>query len=340
MFVVGPSGSDANSCTSTAPCATLDHAYHLAKPGNTVTVTTGTYSTQTLTYDATKVGASSDVVFKAAPGALAILGGLIVDGASHVSIIGGSNGDLSSPTSGLTLSPHPLTMNSGRDLTFQNCASYVTAKNLDMRGFFVNGSDHVVISGGTVGGVDNAQANPLITGPYQGRGTSYCSAEEPYAINISNVLFHDVLRTNFPQGHPDCLQISGTTGTVLDGNHFIRCGTADVLARPAPGIWSSNVIDNLVIQNNALTAPVEGWNVLYLGGPTDACGSVAVINNISNSDLSSFVCGSYASLRVVGNAMSSMSAYSCRLVTARPGVVFDQNSVAVGPSCGTNGRVG
>ena len=124
-----------------------------------------------------------------------------------------------------------------------------------MESFFITGADHITVTGGTTGGVDNAQVNPLISGPYQGRGTSYCSAEAPDAIVVQNVLLHDVLRTNIPAGHPDCLQIAGTTGTLLDGNRFVRCGTADVLVRPALNIWTGNVIDNVTIEYSLTLGP-------------------------------------------------------------------------------------
>jgi hypothetical protein len=336
-LVVAIGGSDSNPCSALAPCASFDRAYHVAKPGDTVRVSAGSYPLQTLTYDATKAGATTDVVFQAAAGALARLRGLTLDGTSHVTFVGASSGDLSNPSSGLTLSPTPGTMNSGGFLKATNCASHITAQNLDMESFFITGADHITIRGGTVGGVDNGQLNPFITGPYQGRGTSYCSAEAPKAIVVQNVLFHDVLRTNFPAGHPDCLQIAGTTDTLLDGNRFVRCGTADVMVRPALNIWAGNIIDNLVIQNNSLTPPVEGSNVLFLGGPTDTCGAVSLLNNTSTVGLSSFTCSSYKSLHVIGNHMNSMSAWACSSVLRLSTVVFDSNAYLVGPTCGTHG---
>ena len=42
-YYVSPSGSDSNPCTQASPCATPDHAFNLASPGETVQVAPGTY---------------------------------------------------------------------------------------------------------------------------------------------------------------------------------------------------------------------------------------------------------------------------------------------------------
>jgi pectate disaccharide-lyase len=42
-YYVSPTGSDANPCTHVSPCATPDHAFTIASPGDTVQVAPGTY---------------------------------------------------------------------------------------------------------------------------------------------------------------------------------------------------------------------------------------------------------------------------------------------------------
>ena len=49
------SGSDTSSCTSLAPCRTLDRAYKVAKHGFVVEVAAGTYPGQTLSADSTNI---------------------------------------------------------------------------------------------------------------------------------------------------------------------------------------------------------------------------------------------------------------------------------------------
>jgi hypothetical protein len=62
---VSPVGSDAGPCTRAAPCAGFDRAYRQAKPGDTVEVGCGTYSSQAIMRDRKKDGASEYVKFVA-----------------------------------------------------------------------------------------------------------------------------------------------------------------------------------------------------------------------------------------------------------------------------------
>ena len=58
---VAPSGSDSASCTRSAPCGSLERAYRLAAPGQTVRLASGTYSDTSLPLDPAK-RAAQDVV--------------------------------------------------------------------------------------------------------------------------------------------------------------------------------------------------------------------------------------------------------------------------------------
>ena len=306
---VSPSGSNAGNCGLAAPCASFDRAYHVAQPGQIVQVAAGSYPLQRMTFDATKSSATGNVTFQSAPGQLAIVAGISGDGISHVTFVGSSTRNLAPPTSGITLKPQPAAMDAGGDFELQNCSRFVVLRNMDMRQFGVNGSDNVTIDGGTVGGYDNSGGDSFVGGPYQGRGTSYCTAENPSNVLITHLLFHDVQRTNFPTAHPDCLQFYGTASTVVDGNVFVRCGTSDLLARPnAP-----YTIDSLTIQNNVFSPSSEsGGAIMVLGSRTDACGRIVVAYNTSFADaLSAFDCGSYQSLEVVGNYQNSLTQFAC-----------------------------
>jgi hypothetical protein len=243
----------------------------------------------------------------------------------HVTFIGGSQGDLSAPSTGLTLRTSPGTMNTGSDFNATTCSSSVVVKDIDMRQFGINGSDNITIDGGTVGGYDNSGGDSHVGGPYQGRGTATCAAENPFGILIAGVLFHDVLRTNLPTAHPDCLQFYGTAGTVVDGNRFVSCGTSNIMARPNPGLWSGNTLDNLVLRNNSFTPSVEGGAVAVLGSVGDSCGNIAVLNNTSTAGLSAFSCGSYASLVVTGN-VAAIPSYTCAMALKKASVAFSGNS--------------
>jgi hypothetical protein len=332
---VAPGGSDNNACSQASPCRTFDRAYHLALPGQTVRVVGGTYPAQQLTRDATKVNASSNVVFQSVAGQLAVVSGLTLADVHHVTFLGSSAGDLSAPSSGLTLRTSPSTMNTGSDLNITSCSSSVVVKDVDMHQFGIDGSDNVTIDGGTVGGYDNSGGDSHVGGPYLGRGTATCAAENPFGILITRVLFHDVQRTNLPSAHPDCLQFFGTAGTIVDGNRFANCGTSNIMARPNPGLWSGNTLDNLVIRNNSFTPATEtNGAVAVLGAAPDACGNIAVLNNTSTGGLSAFSCGSYASLVVSGN-VAVIPSFTCKVTLAKPNVSFSGNSNCNSNSQGT-----
>jgi hypothetical protein len=312
MLFLAPNGSDGGSCSSTSPCLTFDRAYHAAAPGQTVQVGAGTYPVQRMSRDASKIGEVANVVFQSAPGELAVLAGIVGDDISHVTFLGNSSRDLAPPHSGLTLKSQPLAMDTGGDFTVQNCSSYVTVHGVDMRQFAVNGSDHITIDGGSVGGYDNSGGDSFVGGPYQGRGTSTCTAENPSNILLTHLIFHDVQRTNLPSAHPDCLQFYGTASTIIDGNSFVRCGTSNIIARPNVGSWAGNTIDSLVIQNNFFTPSVEGGAVMVLGAHDDVCGRFVVDYNTSTADaLSAFDCAKYASLEIVGNYQHGQTQYAC-----------------------------
>jgi hypothetical protein len=321
VLFVTSTGSDSAPCSTSAPCRSFDRAYHLATPGQIVQIAAGTYPPQTMTYDASKAGATANVVFESVPGQLAVVGGIVGDGISHVTFVGDSHRDLTPPTAGITLKPTPAAMDTGADFHVKNCARFVDVENIDMRQFGIEGSDNITIDGGTVGGYDNLGGDSFVGGPYLGRGTPYCNAENPASILITHVVFHDVLRTNLPSAHPDCLQFYGTASSVVDGNVFLRCGTSDLIARPNLGLWSGDTIDSLVIQNNILTPAVEGGAILVLGAHADVCGHIVVAYNTSTGDgLSPFDCASYGSLEVVGNYQRGQLQFACSVILPKAAV--------------------
>jgi hypothetical protein len=333
---VAPNGADVNPCTSARPCASFDRAYHVAAPGQTVWVLAGTYPAQALSRDATKVGASANVTFQTPAGQLAVVSGITLNDVHHATFLGASTGNLSAATSGLTLKPNPAQMNTGSDFLVASCSSSILVKNIDMRQFGVNGSDTVTFDGGSVGGYDNSSGDSSVGGPYQGRGTSTCAAENPSNILITRVLFHDVQRTNMPTAHPDCLQFFGTSGAVVDSSTFVRCGTSNVMARPATGLWSGNVIDNLTFSNNLFSPAVEGGAEVVVGAHQDVCGAVTFTGNDGGAGgISSFDCSSYTKLLVTNNTFGGMSRYGCQVLSATRNLVLTGNRFAAGAfSCG------
>jgi hypothetical protein len=336
---VSPTAAEGAPCTQIAPCNSLNHAYHVVQAGGTVVLLAGQYPAQTITRDVGKLGSTTNVTFQAAPAALAVVNGIQLAAVDHVTFLGGSPGNLNSTSSGITLKANPSAMNTGADFTITLCSRYVTVQNIDMHQFAINGSDNVTISGGTVGGYDNTTGDSYVSGPYLGRGSSICAAENPFAITITHVLFHDVTAPS--TWHPDCLQFYGTAGTVVSGNTFVRCGTSNVMARPATGIWIGNTIDNLVFQNNAFSPSVVGGKEVDVGANTDSCGNVTFTGNDAGAgNLSPLQCGSYKSLTVTQNHFGVFSKYECQITLARLNVIFASNIFRTNPLCGSNPQLG
>src|ERR687888_416919 len=73
---VSPSGSDGAACTQAAPCRSMDRAYRVAQPGETVELAGGSYPAQTVNADGAKAVGSADVLFRPAAGATVTLGDL------------------------------------------------------------------------------------------------------------------------------------------------------------------------------------------------------------------------------------------------------------------------
>jgi pectate disaccharide-lyase len=61
-WYVSPTGSDSNPCSQSSPCATPDHAFNLASPGQTVQVATGTYDYASSTAQFTKSGTAGNYI--------------------------------------------------------------------------------------------------------------------------------------------------------------------------------------------------------------------------------------------------------------------------------------
>ena len=134
---LSPTGSDAAPCTRAAPCASLDRAYRLAKPGQVVELAAGVYPAQGL--GSAPKPSAAHVVFQPAPGAtVSFAGRLALDGTTHVTL------------SGLTLA---RTGPTDRSLFVASCTSDITLEGLTGETFFIEeGTSQLTFKGGSWGG--------------------------------------------------------------------------------------------------------------------------------------------------------------------------------------------
>jgi hypothetical protein len=140
VVYVSPHGSDKAACTRAAPCKSFDRAYVVAKPGQTILLAAGTYPSQLVKVDPTKVKARSNVVFRPAPGATVTIAGELTMMGSHATFLGSASPfdfKLRKLTSVAT--PGPTTSN------------HVDFVNLDGETFTIGPNDHITIKGGDWG---------------------------------------------------------------------------------------------------------------------------------------------------------------------------------------------
>jgi chitodextrinase len=280
---ISPSGSDSNACTQAAPCRSFDRAYHVAQPGQTVQMAGGDYGGQSLTYDGSKVNASSNVVFVPAPGATVTASGELSVRASasqpvaHVEIDNVRFGDV-----------------------YLRYANNVVLRNDAMAFFFLRDTVNVQILGGEVYGNSDA-ISPTI-------GTSVTGGAGAKNTLIDGVSFHDVNRANNPTAHTECLFIQESSGTVVRNSSFTRCEIFDVYLNPIMGgsvtgaVLDHNTFDATsptgyyAVRSNvaqySVTNNVFGQGISWdtPGTTIDGCGNTAAGSGFTLADFLAAAC--------------------------------------------------
>jgi hypothetical protein len=200
---VAPTRSDSGSCTRSAPCGSLQRAYRLAAPGQTVKLAGGTYSDTSLPQDATKRTAD-DVVIEPAAGATPTFAAPLHIGARNVELRGLQLQD--------TLQI---------DATAQN----LTLRGLNIRNFqiFSNGAQaprNISFIGGSAG--PSVDDNNRIGS----NGTS--TTASPTNILIDGMRIHDFTLSPGSDAHVECLQVWAADGlrSATAAFAIARCSTS------------------------------------------------------------------------------------------------------------------
>jgi hypothetical protein len=364
---LSPSGSDANPCTSSAPCRTFDRAYRAAQPGATVDVAGGLYpatdagaNTIRINRDPAKTN-SADVVFRCTAGSNVNFDAAnftII--ASHITFQGscfrfrslwtGQSGDSSADSD---------------DLTFDG---------VHMSGFEIIGSSNITIRNSEVGpnvacyaNGDTSKAssswcqNNSSTGEdwYYQHGQCNCGIYEPKIQPNSGGYVSDniVLENNWIHDQQTRASDSNVGGSyalhnggmlieescgcsiTLRGNRFERNVTYDIQGDPSPS--------GVTVENNSFGAPyntLDQGNSKILGfkaidltlrtnGQTGLSNWLIRFNSIETGlrigDGATWQ--SYSNVRVVGNIWGGGQ----QCLAGVSGVSYDSNAV-VGSTCGSN----
>ena len=196
----------------------------------------GEYSGVSITNDAGKRDAASDVIVRPASGAkVTVQGELKIEG-SHVEIRDVTvNGDWEIDPAG------------------SQPTSHVTMRNVDATNFYINSSTDVNVLGGNLGPTTNSCSHRLR------HSTAGPSRHDP---RPQGARFHDYVRTD-PNVHMECLQVLAADGIIVRGNKFERCAIMDLYFSQ---FGSAGATQNVLVENNFFDAPTSGgFYAVYVG---------------------------------------------------------------------------
>lgn len=305
---VSPSGSDSASCTESAPCASLDRAYHLASPGETVFLAAGSYPTQDVKPDAAKTD-PTPVVFTPMSGAQVSVAHLNVS-ASHVAF-----------------------SNFQTDWQVVTPANGVTFQNIVSNGaIYISGASNVSVLGGAVFSPVPVSSDSQIAS---------IDGQVPTNILFDGVSFHDFTDVGPGQlHHIECLQVGAAVNLTVTNSKFWNCGTHDIFIRSWGFVNNSpSPLSNILIENNWFAKTVAGFYAmqvlddLWTGSPPT---SLTIRNNSALQTI--IVRVSHGTAVVHGNVLPAMSKFFCD--SYGQSQWFDYNVYGSGVACGPHDVVG
>ena len=205
---VSTTGSDARSCTQSAPCASLARAYAVAGAGAVVQVAPGSYGAQTMSANNGSVSSSQPVVFQSPAGAG--VGDVVIE---QLNLTGSDNVTFKTMTFG-TGAP-------GNKAWYQRFSSNTLCDGCYIHGqLAIDGDDsNITFKNGTVGNYVAGNADPQIGAE---RGPSVTNAAQPTNVSFINESFHDIDASSTGT-HTECLQVLAVHGLTIDHSTFFNC---------------------------------------------------------------------------------------------------------------------
>jgi hypothetical protein len=236
---VAPNGNDARSCKRRrAPCRTFNRAYRAARPGQVVQVAGGRYPGQGINPVGGRRGPR--VVFRPAPRARVVVGGLTFRGADFITVQGMRTAVKGSePGRG---NRYGIFVGPG--------SRYIKLKRMRAGSVSTWKADHLAVRGGSYGpchavwGSDNVCDNSRL--------------DVSTNVRIDGALFHDY---RFDQScfqgdcHWECMYINGGRNIAITRSRFRDCAVYDIFATisgPDAGAMGHR---NLRIENNWFDTP-------------------------------------------------------------------------------------
>ena len=340
---VSTTGSDANACTRTAPCASFDRAYHAAQPGQTVFVAPGRYAEQDLSADPTKTS-SDNVLIRPANGSARVLvdGRLSFRGVKHLTM---RDIDVGRSDAFWDLLLEPC----NSDLTFDHVGG---GRYLGITG----GNSDITFRGGSWGGYGRPGEHDSAIGGAGDPGDT-CDGRPVQPISnlvFDGVIFHDSFWGETPQqwggAHPDCLEIDGFVASMTIRNSvFFHCGDSFIGIYGDLGGPTENVTIERSLFLDGATYGFWGIQITDDGHPYH-CSGIVFRDNIYHPNSANApmpytpirtVCSGAVPTQVTGNDFQvGPNSFACDVFMAPPfNTVWDRNRFEIGDACGTNARV-
>ncbi|MCW3015829.1 MAG: hypothetical protein JWO02_2921 [Solirubrobacterales bacterium] len=302
---VAKTGSDAgNACRSKAtPCASFGAAYAAAQPGDRVQVAAGTYPTQRIDYDASKVS-PDDVVIAPARGAVVRTGDLLIK-ARHLTVQGMAVDDVA-----LNVNAE---INDRSDITARD----VTLREIDGRNFEILSASDVLIAGGDWGPAD------ACGGPAGGGNNAirqYPGGPQPAHITIDGTTIHDIRSSDVDSCHTEGLAIFAGRAIVVRRSRFYGNDVYNFFVQANSG---ADPIKGLTIENNwfAHTTGEAGAGEGFWSGEVDGLhGDLHVRHNSFNQAMLVTAPGPLKDSDVSGN-IGPLGQGACEL----PGMTYAYN---------------
>jgi hypothetical protein len=218
---IATTGSDRNPCSASRPCATMAHAYKVAKPGQRILLAAGQYEAQSVDVASSRSG--RPVIFEPA-GGQAVLPTLSIHSASNMIIRRlVVSGEL------LIENEHPE-----RDGSTNVTLDRDSAKTLRLIGRI----SKITVRGGSYGNAVNSQPQIKKYNPTDP------DSSQPTQILVDGASFHDFRRSD-NSVHTECLQILNGNRITIRNSRFWNCdGTGDI------GITPTGLITDLTLENN------------------------------------------------------------------------------------------
>lgn len=290
---MSPTGSDTNACTQAAPCKSLDRAYRVADPGDVVEIAEGSYVGQDVTSDSSKTS-EADVIFRPAPGATPVFGGLDIFG-DHVEFRG---------------------IESTQDFYVKCGADDVTFRDSKASLFFIRSATDVAFI--------NVEFGP--SGDISQIGHTEQCQFAPERILMDGVYMHDFVN---PNTHMECLTIQAANYMTIRNSRFQRCQDFDIFIKPRAPVLTYT---DMVIENSWFADPEPtGSNAISLSAPDggSTLRNFTFRNNSFNASLIVKPEINYTNVLFVGNIGTSIGT-GCN----EAGVTVAYNVWSGDPDCG------